>query len=534
MKVSKSTTVALAVFALVVSGTSQAASATTSAHTKRIIKPRTLASVTNVSEASVSSIPNPPANVPATPNFQADCWSANTNLTQQQCDAETLQAINFARSQEGVKPMVLPSNYYALTPQERQFVLVNLERVDRGLAPIPYLSNHLDADAQRAIQGDGDTDPWSNSVNGYASIAEDGYTTQLGSLYGYMYDDGWGGSAQNTTNYDCTSATASGCWGHRENILETYLPGPIAMGAGYAVANQPWSATSIAGKAILSTAIIADYNGPTSDVVMSWSSELPYFSSTSPGGNSTPTDTPAPYGSVTQPLAKPIVGMASTPDGKGYWLVAADGGIFTFGDAGFHGSTGNINLNRPIVGMASTPDGQGYWLVASDGGIFTFGDATFYGSTGAIKLNKPIVGMASTPDGKGYWLVASDGGIFTFGDATFYGSTGNIKLNQPIVGMASTPDGKGYWLVAADGGIFTFGDATFYGSAATAGIVATGIIASPSGKGYSIVSSTGQQFTFGDATKVSSAVANQPLVGVSQSASGGFYGVTSSGSVVVG
>ena len=264
------------------------------------------------------------------------------------------------------------------------------------------------------------------------------------------------------------------------------------MGAGYAVANQPWSATSIAGKAILSTAIIADYNGPTSDVVMSWSSELPYFSSTSPGGNSTPTDTPAPYGSVTQPLAKPIVGMASTPDGKGYWLVAADGGIFTFGDAGFHGSTGNINLNKPIVGMASTPDGQGYWLVASDGGIFTFGDATFYGSTG------------------------------------------NIKLNQPIVGMASTPDGKGYWLVAADGGIFTFGDATFYGSAATAGIVATGIIASPSGKGYSIVSSTGQQFTFGDATKVSSAVANQPLVGVSQSASGGFYGVTSSGSVVVG
>ena len=31
-------------------------------------------------------------------------------------------------------------------------------------------------------------------------------------------------------------------------------------------------------------------------------------------------------------LAKPIVGMAATP-GKGYWLVASDGGIFTFGDA---------------------------------------------------------------------------------------------------------------------------------------------------------------------------------------------------------
>jgi hypothetical protein len=37
-------------------------------------------------------------------------------------------------------------------------------------------------------------------------------------------------------------------------------------------------------------------------------------------------------------------------------------------------------LNKPIVGMAPTPDGKGYWLVGSDGGIFTFGDATFDGS----------------------------------------------------------------------------------------------------------------------------------------------------------
>ncbi len=51
--------------------------------------------------------------------------------------------------------------------------------------------------------------------------------------------------------------------------------------------------------------------------------------------------------------------------------------------------------------MASTPDGNGYWLVATDGGIFSFGDATFHGSTGAIRLNKSIVGMAATPDGGG-------------------------------------------------------------------------------------------------------------------------------------
>src|ERR1019366_4656383 len=70
----------------------------------------------------------------------------------------------------------------------------------------------------------------------------------------------------------------------------------------------------------------------------------------------------------------------------------------------------------------------GYWLVATDGGIFSFGNAAFHGSAGNIKLTKPVVGMAATPDGGGYWLVASDGGVFSYGDAAFHGSAGNIKL----------------------------------------------------------------------------------------------------------
>ncbi|HWG74121.1 MAG TPA: putative Ig domain-containing protein [Acidimicrobiales bacterium] len=153
-----------------------------------------------------------------------------------------------------------------------------------------------------------------------------------------------------------------------------------------------------------------------------------------------------------------------TPSTGGYTLVASDGGVFNFGDAGFFGSMGAKHLNRPVVGIASTPDGAGYWLVASDGGVFNFGDAGFYGSMGDKHLNRPVVGMASTADGGGYWLVASDGGIFTFGDAGFYGSMGDKHLNAPAVGMAPTPDGGGYWIVATDGGIFTFGDATFLGS----------------------------------------------------------------------
>ena len=116
--------------------------------------------------------------------------------------------------------------------------------------------------------------------------------------------------------------------------------------------------------------------------------------------------------------------------------------------------------------MAATPGGGGYWLVASDGGIFSYGDAQFYGSTGSIHLNKPIVGMVPTPDGAGYWLVASDGGIFSYGDAQFYGSAGALPLAQPIVGMAGMPDGSGYWFSAGDGGLFNYGDAPFYGSGA--------------------------------------------------------------------
>ena len=220
------------------------------------------------------------------------------------------------------------------------------------------------------------------------------------------------------------------------------------------------------------------------------------------GGRATPRGTTATDLGTKQGLFE-----AYTPP-EGYWTDASDGGIFTYGNAVFHGSMGGQHLNAPMVGMAQTPGPGGYWEVASDGGIFSFGNATFHGSTGGLHLNKPVVGMAATPDGGGYWLVASDGGIFNYGDAGFYGSAGSIPLNKPIVGhgghprrprllagglrrgdlhlrrrrllrltraasplnkpivgMAADASGLGYWLVASDGGIFTYGDAGFHGSA---------------------------------------------------------------------
>ena len=210
---------------------------------------------------------------------------------------------------------------------------------------------------------------------------------------------------------------------------------------------------------------------------------------------------------------------AAYPTGEGYYLAARDGGMFTFGDAQFYGSTGDIRLNAPIVGMEATPFPEGYWLVANDGGIFTFGSAAFYGSTGNIKLNKPIVGMAAAPNGLGYWLVASDGGVFAFGSAQFHGSAGDIRLNSPIVGMEPTPSGKGYYLVASDGGLFTFGDAEFQGSTGDIKLNSpiVGMERSRSGKGYQLVATDGGIFNFGNSRFFGSTGdirLNQPILGM--------------------
>jgi hypothetical protein len=99
----------------------------------------------------------------------------------------------------------------------------------------------------------------------------------------------------------------------------------------------------------------------------------------------------------------------------------------------------------PIVGSDSTP-GSGYWLVAGDGGVFSFGDARFFGSMGGQPLNAPMVGMTATPSGAGYWLVAGDGGVFSFGDARFQGTPATTTAGSvgqaPAVPVALPPPSR--------------------------------------------------------------------------------------------
>ena len=52
-----------------------------------------------------------------------------------------------------------------------------------------------------------------------------------------------------------------------------------------------------------------------------------------------------------------LPGPPSPPptSGPAYWMVASDGGVFSFGDAGFHGSMGGTSLVAPIVAVTNAP-----------------------------------------------------------------------------------------------------------------------------------------------------------------------------------
>ena len=158
------------------------------------------------------------------------------------------------------------------------------------------------------------------------------------------------------------------------------------------------------------------------------------------------------------PLDHPVVALDVTNDGRGTWLAAADGGVFTLGGAPFHGSAGGMGLGSPIVSIVATGDDRGYWLAGADGSVMAFGAAGFHGSVAGLALAGPVVAIERSPDDRGYWLVAADGGVFAFGSATFFGSASGRGF-PPVVDLVATPAGDGYWLVDRNGGVHRFGAA---------------------------------------------------------------------------
>ena len=244
----------------------------------------------------------------------------------------------------------------------------------------------------------------------------------------------------------------------------------------------------------------------------------------------TVTSPPLTAGSVNVTVISPAGASAPVPytysdpvpvseEFPGYWLVGSDGGVFSFGFAGFFGSTGSLALQRPVVGIAPGPfeaAPEGYWLVASDGGIFSFGSSQFYGSLPGLglhpagsglphSLSAPIVGMVPTDGGDGYLLVGADGGVFAFGDARFEGSCPGVG---GCVGsaVAVVPDdfNNGYWVVTNSGQVYAFGGATYYGAPENLGSPVTSAVSSLDGGGYYILLANGTVLPYGNAVNFGS------------------------------
>jgi hypothetical protein len=171
------------------------------------------------------------------------------------------------------------------------------------------------------------------------------------------------------------------------------------------------------------------------------------------------------FGNAAPAAGSSAVDLEPTPSGNGYWIVTDRGVVTTSGDAVAYGQPAAAALTRgeTVTSLSATPTGRGYWIFTSKGRAMNFGDAAFYGDMSKVTLNGPVLDSIPTTSGKGYYMVASDGGIFAFGDARFFGSMGGKPLNKPVQSLVPDGDGVGYWLVASDGGIFAF-QAGFRGS----------------------------------------------------------------------
>ena len=200
------------------------------------------------------------------------------------CISSALADINGARAAEGVGSMQLPADFASLSVQLQVLVVTNLERVDRGLAPIRGLAADLNAAADAAAAAD--RDPMISNFNGdeLASNWAGGMSSPLVADFMWMYDDGPGSG-----NLDCQHAGDQGCWGHRHNIL-FHFDSPIVMGVGY-------SANSSYGPSLTQLLIGGDTasRAGQADAVMapSWAALRHVASAGSASSHASPTAQPA-------------------------------------------------------------------------------------------------------------------------------------------------------------------------------------------------------------------------------------------------
>ena len=172
--------------------------------------------------AALAAAADPPVNRTLS---QATLQACRANSGAPACVTSALADLNAARAAEGTGPMQLPGDFGTLSVPQQLLVLSNLERVDRGLAPVIGLSGPLDQDALTGAQNDADPQPTQFNGNAATSNWEGGYGSPLEADFVWMYDDGLGSG-----NVDCTPSDQTGCWGHRHDILWPF-DAPVVMGA---------------------------------------------------------------------------------------------------------------------------------------------------------------------------------------------------------------------------------------------------------------------------------------------------------------
>lgn len=164
------------------------------------------------------------------------------------CTDLLLTAINKAQASEHRHGFVLPSNYFGLSASRQMFVLINLERISRGIPPLVGLSPYLDVETTAAARQAEDPSfhtsygpvhvwlPPGGGTYAFGGAWAGDSVNAAGALFGWFYDDGWGGKG-NTWNFACTSPAATGCWGHRDELLGEWAGTSCAdcvAGASYA------------------------------------------------------------------------------------------------------------------------------------------------------------------------------------------------------------------------------------------------------------------------------------------------------------
>jgi peptidoglycan hydrolase-like protein with peptidoglycan-binding domain len=104
-----------------------------------------------------------------------------------------------------------------------------------------------------------------------------------------------------------------------------------------------------------------------------------------------------------------------------------------------------LKLNKPIIGIARDGTGKGYWLVATDGGVFTFGDAQFKGSAvGRLQPGRYVAQLTGMPQGTGYRMLA----LRNIPDVAILGlgATGSA-----VVDIQKRLTSLGFWLPGVNG-----------------------------------------------------------------------------------